>query len=135
MTGRRVSFYWRFCWSILSPVFMLIVFVYSFCSMEPLQYGQQKYPPEYIVAGWSLFGIAAMLTPLWCIFIMSYKSKSEGIFGCFRPSNCWGPRNDAIRSEWLKFREKAKQRKEQMVLAGNHSWLKQKWFVLCGKYE
>lgn len=135
MTGRRVTFYWRFCWAFLSPVFMTIVFFNSMTSMKPLQYGQLDYPAEYIAVGWGLFGIGAILTPLWCIWILSFKSKHKGFFDAFRPSKHWGPRSETIRTEWLKFREEAKQRKEQIIREENHSWLKQKWFILCGKYD
>lgn len=135
MTGRRVTFYWRFCWGLVSPIFMTIVFIYSLKSMKPLQYGQEDYPVEYIVAGWCMFGIGALLTPLWCIYILTYKTKTKGFCGAFKESKYWGPRNEATRIEWLKFHEEARQRKEQIIRLEGHSWLKQKWYILCGKYQ
>lgn len=56
MSGKRVSLYWRFCWSVVTPVLMIIIFVYSAISIEPLTYGRMNYPGEYIGKTLSVVG-------------------------------------------------------------------------------
>lgn len=48
MSGRAVTAYWRICWSVVTPVLMIIIFVYSAFSIKPLTYSRQDYPGEYI---------------------------------------------------------------------------------------
>lgn len=137
MTGRHVTFYWRFCWAILSPIFMFTVFLYSLFTMKPLQYGARDYPIEYIVFGWSLFGIGFTLFPLWILWKLTFDAKGSMIdrfAQAFRPNKLWGPKNGTVRTEWLKFREEARQRKEQIIREQNHSWWKQQFYILLGKY-
>lgn len=134
MTGRRVTFYWRFCWAFLSPVFMTIVFFYSLTTLETLQYGQEDYQIQYIIAGWSMFAIGVILTPLWFVWVLSHKTKAVGLRKSFEPSKYWGPKDETTRTAWIKFREEARQRKEQIIREQNHSWVQQKLYTLCGKY-
>lgn len=44
MTGRSPTIYWRICWTIVTPIFMLIIFLYSMVNLEPLKYSGWDYP-------------------------------------------------------------------------------------------
>lgn len=44
MIDRRPGWYWRVCWMIITPVFMIFVFIYSMATLEPLLYAGQEYP-------------------------------------------------------------------------------------------
>lgn len=48
MSGKPVSLYWRICWSVLTPVLMIIIFIYGVISTRPLTYSKLNYPGEYI---------------------------------------------------------------------------------------
>lgn len=45
MLNRRPGQYWRICWVFITPIFMLIIFVYSMVTYEKLLYGGKTYPP------------------------------------------------------------------------------------------
>lgn len=44
MTKQEVSFYWRACWALLTPLSMIAIFVYSMSSVEPVTYSGKLYP-------------------------------------------------------------------------------------------
>lgn len=137
MTGRPVTFYWRFCWIFLSPVAMTTVFIYSTITMKPLQYAGMNYPIEYLVAGWCIFLIGMIQLPLWACWTFARNSKHSflnAICESFRPTKYWGPHDKQIRIEWLKYKEEAKQRHRMAAQAANHSAWKQKLYIIFGKY-
>lgn len=137
MTGRKTSFYWRFCWAFLTPATMIFVFIYSTVTLESFTYAGLEYPREYIVAGWSIFLIGAIQFPLWGIWILSRNYKTtlwRAISDTFAPSKSWGPAREVDRIEWRKYKEEAKQKQNAAILAANHSYLKRKLYLLFGKY-
>lgn len=44
MCNRRVSLYWRVCWSFFTPVMMIIIFIYSMVTIEPIKYSELYFP-------------------------------------------------------------------------------------------
>lgn len=45
MLGIKTSFYWRFCWGIITPAMMIVVFIYALVASDPLQFGDDyQYP-------------------------------------------------------------------------------------------
>lgn len=44
MIGRNPGFYWRTCWGILTPLFMVFILLYTLISYKPLTYKGQYYP-------------------------------------------------------------------------------------------
>lgn len=46
MLKRKPGAYWKICWMIITPIFMMVIFVYSMVTYEPLAYGGKKYPTE-----------------------------------------------------------------------------------------
>lgn len=47
MLGKTTSFYWRICWSIVTPVLMIVVFFYAMITTERLVFAETyEYPEE-----------------------------------------------------------------------------------------
>lgn len=44
MIDRRPGWYWRICWLVITPCFMIFVFIYSMATLKPLLYGGKAYP-------------------------------------------------------------------------------------------
>ncbi|XP_030382020.1 sodium-dependent nutrient amino acid transporter 1 [Scaptodrosophila lebanonensis] len=107
MSNRSVSLYWRICWGFLTPVLMIVIFIYSMATTEPLKYSDLFYPPAGDVAGWLLFAIGAAQFPLWGIWYMSHH-KQGGWWTTFteslKPSEKWGPAKAETKREWLIFK-------------------------------
>lgn len=48
MTKRKVTVYWRVCWTIITPGLMAIMFIYSLISMTTIRYSGWDYPNSAI---------------------------------------------------------------------------------------
>lgn len=52
MLGIKTGWYWRICWSIITPVLMIAIFVYFVVelaqSSEPITYKNQPFPSEVL---------------------------------------------------------------------------------------
>lgn len=62
MCGTRPSFYWRFCWGILTPISLFVILIYFLISMTPLTYNDEYYPDAAYgtfihLFRWKVFGI------------------------------------------------------------------------------
>lgn len=44
MTDRKVTVYWRLCWAFFTPMLMLIIFIYSMITVQPISYSGSFYP-------------------------------------------------------------------------------------------
>nr|XP_016946105.1 sodium-dependent nutrient amino acid transporter 1 [Drosophila suzukii] len=117
MCNRRVSLYWRMCWSFFTPVMMIIIFIYSMATIEPIKYSEIYFPEAANVAGWLLFAIGAAQFPLWGIWYISRHSEGtiwKSFKASLKPSDRWGPANPDTRREWVIFKnQKAAQRAAQ----------------------
>lgn len=45
MLDRRPTFYWRVCWALVTPCFLVGVLVYTIVNLRPLTYAGIDYPP------------------------------------------------------------------------------------------
>lgn len=43
MLNRRPYLYWRLSWGIITPVMMMLIFIYALITWVPLQYNEQEY--------------------------------------------------------------------------------------------
>ncbi|XP_017051843.1 sodium-dependent nutrient amino acid transporter 1 [Drosophila ficusphila] len=114
MCNRRVSLYWRVCWSFFTPVMMIIIFIYSMATIEPIKYSELYFPEAANVCGWLLFAIGAAQFPLWGIWYISRHPQGtlwNSFKASMKPSDRWGPANPDTRREWVIFKnQKAAQR-------------------------
>uniref|UniRef100_A0A1A9WAV7 Transporter n=1 Tax=Glossina brevipalpis TaxID=37001 RepID=A0A1A9WAV7_9MUSC len=112
MTNRKVTIYWRLCWSFLTPVMMLIIFIYSMLNIESLTYRGNVYPKSAEVAGWILFTIGLSQFPLWALWYIQghyENSITTTIKSTLTPNSKWGPSNPEIRIKWCEFKTKLKE--------------------------
>lgn len=137
-TGRKASFYWRFCWIFLSPASMILVLLYSFATMKPITYSGLDFPIEYVVGGWTILAVGLVQLPIWFIYAFAHNTKTtsvcDALYETFKPNKHWGPRSPQTRVEWLKFKEEAKQRHRLAARKANHSTWTQKLYIAFGKY-
>ncbi|XP_015175936.1 PREDICTED: sodium-dependent nutrient amino acid transporter 1-like isoform X1 [Polistes dominula] len=116
MLNRRLSCFWKFCWSILTPGIITVIFIYNMINLELLTYNGLFYPNIAYVIGWILFSIAVVQIPLW-ILVAILKNRHlpfpEIIFQSFRPSKHWSPSNNETKKKWLEFKEHRRKMKEE----------------------
>ena len=60
-------------WAIISPVFLLVIFLVGVISWEEHKYsGIVPYPEWATWIGWGLVGISAVQIPLWAVLMTIY---------------------------------------------------------------
>ncbi|KOB65108.1 Transporter, partial [Operophtera brumata] len=69
MLGHTPGWFWRVCWAYISPVFLLVLFVFSLLAHEEmLGQGEYQYPPWSITVGWIMTGTTVSCIPLYIIY-------------------------------------------------------------------
>ncbi|XP_047349944.1 sodium-dependent nutrient amino acid transporter 1-like isoform X1 [Vespa velutina] len=104
MCGTRPSFYWRFCWGILTPISLLVILIYFLISMTPLTYNDEYYPDAAYAAGWILLIFGSAQLPIWMI-IAIINNKNTSLSVAFMSKDDWGPKNKKKYKEWKDFKE------------------------------
>lgn len=108
MLGRKTGIYWRLCWGFITPVFLMVVLIYSLATNTLITYGGQLYPDSAYDAGWVLFAFGVVQFPLWMVLrIMKKRGTSfkKHLKKSFKPSKKWGPRDTTQKEEWDKLME------------------------------
>lgn len=138
MTGRKASLYWRICWCIVTPVFMIFIFVYSMATFTPLQYSGWDYPDTYTALGWAIFGVGFAMFPVMAVVALVRTRKttvwSTVVAACV-PSETWGPEDRDHYVRWKLFKATALERRMKQALEGGHGVWKQKLYILLGWYR
>ncbi|CAK1547193.1 unnamed protein product [Leptosia nina] len=123
MLGKTSSFYWRICWSIVTPILMIVVFFYAMITTERILFGgTYEYPAAAYIAGNCLQYAGIAMIPLFIIAALwKYRSKSivETIKRAFSKKPTYGPVNLEKRKEWQEFKRNAKE---------NRNRLRKNWF-------
>ncbi|XP_055688296.1 sodium-dependent nutrient amino acid transporter 1-like [Lutzomyia longipalpis] len=123
MCKRYVSGYWRYCWCLLTPLFMAIVFVYYMITQKPLKFGKKDYPDKYLTGGWCLFCIGLVQIPIWAFYTIGCRMRN--VKESFRPTHKWGPKNPKFYREWKEFKADLKERNEGISTENNYpKWRK-----------
>lgn len=68
MLGSPPAFMWRFCWKILSPLFLLVVIVLAAATFPALKYDNYVYPGWATGAGWIFSLSGTVLIPIVAIY-------------------------------------------------------------------
>ncbi|XP_034256054.1 sodium-dependent serotonin transporter isoform X2 [Thrips palmi] len=71
MLGFRPGIFWRCCWTFISPVFLLVIFI---CSLLGDTDDANKYPPWAISVGWVLTASSLLCIPVYIIYKFSITS-------------------------------------------------------------
>ncbi|ALC48305.1 NAAT1 [Drosophila busckii] len=135
MCNKRVSMYWRLCWAFFTPVMMIVIFIYSMVTIQPIRYSDIYFPLAGDVAGWLLFAVGAAQFPLWGWWYMStHRSGSfaKSFMSAMRPSDKWGPANPLTKRDWLLFKDELLAKRATQAKSHKLSFFWQKLCNLCG---
>ncbi|KPI99347.1 Sodium-dependent serotonin transporter [Papilio xuthus] len=93
MLGHTPGIFWRACWTYISPVFLLGLFVFSVLSHEEMLGGEYTYPGWSIAVGWVMTGTTVSCVPLYIIykFIITPGSFCQRIRTIKRPEESSAP--------------------------------------------
>lgn len=68
MLGQRPGLFWRVCWMYISPVFLLVIFIFSLMGYEDMLGEEYEYPDWSIALGWTLTLSSILCIPLYIIY-------------------------------------------------------------------
>ncbi|KAK8381554.1 hypothetical protein O3P69_018567 [Scylla paramamosain] len=111
MLGRKTGYYWKFCWTLLIPILLSVIFIYSQILAEPLKVGKHTLSPGIIGFGIFLAVIACMLLPVFFVIeVVKQRSTSDSfldaIKNSFKPTSEWCPKDATLRKEYHQFIQK-----------------------------
>ncbi|CAL8129654.1 unnamed protein product [Orchesella dallaii] len=69
MIGKQPNRFWKITWQYISPVFILIIFIFSFFSYEELNTAEYQYPKWSIIVGWMLTLSSIICVPIYIIYM------------------------------------------------------------------
>ncbi|KAG4066627.1 hypothetical protein HA402_007263 [Bradysia odoriphaga] len=87
MIGHKPGIFWRVCWTYISPIFLLIIFVFSLLEYDKML-GEEYYYPEWSTAvGWILTMSSILCIPAFIIykFLRTPGGFSHRIRTIFKP--------------------------------------------------
>ncbi|XP_062139155.1 sodium-dependent nutrient amino acid transporter 1 isoform X2 [Drosophila sulfurigaster albostrigata] len=135
MCNKKVSFYWRICWFFFTPVMMIVIFIYSMVTIQPIKYSESYFPLSGDIAGWILFAVGAAQFPLWGWWYISHHMEGgfvKSFMKSLRPSEKWGPANPEIRRDWLLFKSELKAKRAAQAESNKLGFFRQKLHNLFG---
>ncbi|XP_005188545.1 sodium-dependent nutrient amino acid transporter 1 [Musca domestica] len=106
MLGIKTSWYYRICWSIVTPAVMTAILLYTLVEYKPLEYNGYTYQPGVYIFGWCLsaFGIGQLL--FWAIYGVHKRTGAtlwERVKNSFKPKSNWGPLDPFILKNYKKY--------------------------------
>jgi solute carrier family 6 amino acid transporter-like protein 5/7/9/14 len=139
MLKRKLSAYWRVCWGVIMPCFMLLISGFIVARMKNPKYDNESkdFPLLALVGGWTLFAIGCSQVALCAgyLYLTRKRSEKESFLGfLLAPNVNWGPKSSKLRAEWQQFKSEKLQQQKSMIVKEGHSWMTQKWWELMGKY-
>uniref|UniRef100_A0A1A9W8D8 Transporter n=1 Tax=Glossina brevipalpis TaxID=37001 RepID=A0A1A9W8D8_9MUSC len=105
MMGRKVGLYWRWCWSVITPLIMTIILIYFLSTYTPLTYNNVPFPNWAYALGWTITAVGVLQLPLWLIVAIIRDpgvTWREKFIGAFKPKKDWGPSDPLLREQYNK---------------------------------
>lgn len=138
MLKRRVSRFWRISWFIVTPVLMIVIFVYSMAKLENPTYIEKPYPTSSLIAGWAIFSVGIAQILIWAIWIASRENfpenkSSSKVSSLFKLNPEWGPKSPKMHKEWMAY--KVDRLETRILQSAGHSRFKHICNVLLDNYK
>ncbi|XP_064612062.1 sodium-dependent serotonin transporter-like [Liolophura sinensis] len=78
MLGFRPGIFWQVCWTVVSPVLILLLFVLSFISYNPPLYGKDDPFPDWAVGlGWMISASSLVCIPSYMFYRLVFVQKGS----------------------------------------------------------
>ncbi|XP_036160864.1 sodium- and chloride-dependent neutral and basic amino acid transporter B(0+) isoform X2 [Myotis myotis] len=96
--------WWRACWFVITPVLLIVIFIWSLVKFNRPTYGEIPYPDWGVALGWCLIIFCIIWIPIMAIIkiIQAKGNIIQRIVSCCRPAPNWGPYLEQHRGERYK---------------------------------
>ncbi|XP_014609957.1 PREDICTED: sodium-dependent nutrient amino acid transporter 1-like [Polistes canadensis] len=108
MLDMKATMFWRVCWFVITPVILIVIFLYTVVNMSPLVYAGKTFPIGAHAAGVIILCMGILQIPVWMLLAIlknRHLPLKEMIRKAFQPTSQWGPKEMKYRKEWLIFKE------------------------------
>ncbi|KAI5651871.1 sodium:neurotransmitter symporter family domain-containing protein [Phthorimaea operculella] len=134
MLNMKTSVYWRFCWGIITPGILIVVFIFALISSDEPKHGDYVYPFAGYASGYAMMVVGIILIPIFMVVVIRKNWTGnffETIKKSFHAKESWGPKSKANKREWELFRQDAKDERNRMMRNKFHHY----WLSLTGGYR
>jgi len=77
MTGRQPNIIFKFCWMFVSPVLILVIWIFTLYDYEAPSYGDYSYPWWCILLGWCIAALSILPIPVMAVIaIINAEGKT-----------------------------------------------------------
>ncbi|XP_059095413.1 sodium-dependent proline transporter-like [Tigriopus californicus] len=98
MLGSEPGWYWKICWAVISPIFLVVIFLTGIFTWEEHKYSDVvPYPSWASSIGWFLVALSAIQIPLWAIITTIHYAIKGKLSQVIKPTSAWGPGDKAVR--------------------------------------
>ncbi|KAL7025105.1 hypothetical protein ACKWTF_013347 [Chironomus riparius] len=137
---RKLSAYWRICWGVIMPVFLISINIHMLFTFENPKYGNQMdYPAIALFIGYGLliFGFLQILFAMCFDYFGMFQGQGIKSFFSymFTINENWGPAKKDNMKNWREFKERKRRAREIEIKNQNLSWIQQKQWELFGKFD
>ncbi|XP_002069142.3 sodium-dependent nutrient amino acid transporter 1 [Drosophila willistoni] len=112
MLNIKTSYYYRICWSIVTPLVMIVIFGYNLYSMPALEYHDQGFSSVYRVIGWCITAVILGQLIYWACYA-NYKQSKGSLLTRLResakPLADWGPLDSKKLIDYQMYRRNRKE--------------------------
>nr|XP_014102037.1 sodium-dependent serotonin transporter [Bactrocera oleae]XP_036230703.1 sodium-dependent serotonin transporter [Bactrocera oleae] len=77
MLGIKPGIFWRICWTYISPVFLLAIFIFSILGYEEMLGEEYQYPEWSIKVGWAVTCSSVLCIPMYIVYKFVFASKGD----------------------------------------------------------
>ncbi|XP_022245423.1 sodium-dependent serotonin transporter-like [Limulus polyphemus] len=87
MLGFRPGIFWRLCWTYVSPIFILGIFLFAMIHYKDLEWEDYQYPKWSITVGWLLTVSSLSCIPIYMIYriIITPGTFTQRVIDAFQP--------------------------------------------------
>lgn len=146
MVNRKISVFWRILWGVVTPFFMIIIFIYSMVNFENPTYGDREFPSAYIYLMWGIIlcGAVFVCFLLFESLIRSYIEEKSGtpkdvlskvLRKSFLPSREWGPANQLMRDKWIKYKAEYREKRNRFIKTEGLTKFQLIIYIVLGKFK
>ncbi|KAJ8301431.1 hypothetical protein KUTeg_020418 [Tegillarca granosa] len=95
MLGFPQSKWWLVCWLGISPLTLVVIFVFTFIDYQPSSYGDYNYSTWADALGWVMAVLCIIAIPITMLYMINKEDEASGLLGKLKllitPARDWGP--------------------------------------------
>ncbi|KAI8790591.1 sodium- and chloride-dependent glycine transporter 1-like isoform X2 [Biomphalaria glabrata] len=112
MIGRKPNYFMQICWAVITPIIMLVAFIFTCVKYTLPVYDKYIFPLHANIIGFIISFLPLLPIPLCMAYVIYHRggSFSQRLCSSFQPDADWGPAPKHLRDEYQLKLEKRRHR-------------------------